>query len=75
MDIALFGNTKNDFFFKNLSRAQVIEEISLNNPGRVAHGGSYWAAALDNSCQQNSVSLGCYVNVVDRQGLTLIVKP
>jgi hypothetical protein len=54
--------------------AVVDKAIAPHQPGRIKFQGSYWKAALaDSNCPR--IEAGQAVQVVDRQGITLLVVP
>lgn len=50
-------------------------QVTVQNPGRVYFYATYWPARLSPTATLNELNPGDLVEVVDRKGLTLIVKP
>lgn len=56
-------------------RGIVERTITPSAPGRVYFQASYWPARFFEPCVTNNLNPGAPVEVVDRDGLTLLVKP
>lgn len=72
--MSLFISYKIEFFPAPLPGI-VEEAISLNTPGRVKFKSSYWPARLYQVENEIVLCPDQFVNVIGREGLTLLVCP
>ncbi|MEO0456750.1 MAG: NfeD family protein [Cyanobacteria bacterium P01_A01_bin.114] len=56
-------------------RGVVDRAISPHQPGRVYFKATYWPARLSNQAITDSLKPGALVEIVGREGLTLLIKP
>jgi membrane protein implicated in regulation of membrane protease activity len=61
--------------FSTPTQGKVEQTITHNYPGRVECFGSFWPAQLYEKDQVTTLFPGQIVNVVGRQGITLLVVP
>ena len=49
--------------------------VTAQHPGRVYFQATYWPARLSQTVELNALNPGDLVEVIGREGLTLLVKP
>ena len=56
-------------------QGRIDRQVTVQNPGRVYFYATYWPARLSQTATLNELNPGDQVEVVGREGLTLLVKP
>lgn len=56
-------------------QGRIDRRVTAQNPGRVYFYATYWPARLAPTATRNELHPGDQVEVVGREGLTLLVKP
>lgn len=56
-------------------QGRIDRQVTAQRPGRVYFYATYWPARLSPTATLNELQPGDPVEVVDRDGLTLLVKP
>ena len=56
-------------------QGRIDRQVTVQNPGRVYFYATYWPARLSSTATLNELNPGDQVEVVGREGLTLLVKP
>ncbi|WP_442786359.1 NfeD family protein [Leptothoe sp. PORK10 BA2] len=56
-------------------KGRIDRQVTVQNPGRVYFYTTYWPARLSQTATLNELNPGDQVEVVGREGLTLLVKP
>ncbi|MEM7063457.1 MAG: NfeD family protein [Cyanobacteria bacterium P01_B01_bin.77] len=56
-------------------QGRIDRQVTIQNPGRVYFYATYWPARLSQTATFNELNPGDPVEVVGRDGLTLLVKP
>ncbi|MEB3359511.1 MAG: NfeD family protein [Synechococcales bacterium] len=72
MNLSVFPNDVSPV--STLEAGQVERTITLVQPGRVRFQGTYWPARFQSAGGQRIANPGDWVQIVGRQGITLLVE-